>query len=113
MVGRRTRSLKDSYYEENTVFLSAEDLHRWIEMLFFETLATGDELKLDMQMMRQVNKHLFWNLIYYFNEFQLPFEFFLPYEDTKTFDQQYEELKKVSAHVKVQIQKDDIDEDLI
>lgn len=33
---------------------------------------------------------LFWNLIYYFNEYHLPYEFILPYED-KQFER---ELKK-------------------
>ncbi len=26
-------------------------------------------------------EQLFWNLIYYFNEYHLPYEFILPYED--------------------------------
>lgn len=62
--------------------------------------------------MRQSNKHIFWNLIYYFNEYQLPFEFILPYEDTKVYDQQYYELKKMASQVQVLIQRDDIEEDL-
>jgi len=48
MIGRRNKSLKDTYFEENTIFIGAEQLHHWIEMLFFETMVTGEELKLDM-----------------------------------------------------------------
>ena len=63
----------------------------------------NEEMKIDFEKMRESNKHIFWNLIYYFNDYHLPFEFLLPYEDTKTFDAQYEELKRTAALVKVQI----------
>lgn len=109
MVGKKLKNHKDSYYEENTIFISAEELHKWIEIMFLE----NEEMKIDFEKMRESNKHIFWNLIYYFNDYHLPFEFLLPYEDTKTFDMQYEELKRTAALVKVQIQKDRIDEDLV
>lgn len=44
MIGKRLKSIKGSYQEENTIFLSAEDLHKWIEMIFLES----DDMKLDM-----------------------------------------------------------------
>lgn len=91
------------------MFISAEEMHRWIEVMFLES----EDLKLEMDRLRQDNKQMFWNLIYYFNDYHLPFEFVLPYEDTREFDRQYEELKKTAALVKVQIQKDRIDEDLV
>ena len=109
MVGKKLKNHQDSYYEENTIFISAEELHKWIEIMFLE----NEEMKIDFERMRESNKHIFWNLIYYFNDYHLPFEFMLPYEDTKTFDMQYEELKRTAALVKVQIQKDRIDEDLV
>jgi hypothetical protein len=108
-IGKRLKSVKGSYYEENTVFVSAEEMHKWIEMLFLES----EDMKIDIRQMRGFNKQLFWNMIYYFNEYQLPFEFFLPYEDTKQYDLEYEELKRMSSLVKVQIQRDAIDEDLV
>ena len=99
MVGKKLKNHQDSYYEENTIFISAEELHKWIEIMFLE----NEEMKIDFERMRESNKHIFWNLIYYFNDYHLPFEFMLPYEDTKTFDMQYEELKRTAALVKVQI----------
>ena len=48
--------------------MGAEELHKWIEILFFDAMAK-EELRLDLQVLRKTNKHLFWNLIYYFNEF--------------------------------------------
>jgi hypothetical protein len=83
MIGKRLKTIKGSYHEENTVFFSAEELHRLVEMLFLE----ADDMKIDMRLLREFNKQIFWNMVYYFNEFQLPFEFFLPYEDNKSFDQ--------------------------
>lgn len=49
-------------------------------------------------------------MIYYFNDYQLPFDFILPYEDSKEFDKEYEELKRTSKAVKIIQVKDDIEE---
>jgi hypothetical protein len=40
-------------------------------------------MKFEMDKIREENGKIFWNLIYYFNDYHLPFEFLLPYEDTK------------------------------
>lgn len=64
-------------------------------------------MKLDVVKMRSDNKNLFWNMIYYFNDYFLPFDFILPYEE---FDKGYEELRKTASLVKVQLVKNDIEE---
>ena len=38
-------------------------------------------------------KQIFWNMIYYFNEYMLPFEFILPYEDPQ-FEMDFQNYKK-------------------
>lgn len=43
MVGKRIRNLKGSYKEENTMFVSAAILHKWLEILFFE----AEDLKMN------------------------------------------------------------------
>ena len=55
-------------------------------------------MKVDLEEFRsnKRNEVRFWNLIYYFNEYHLPFEFILPYQD-KTFDKQ---MKKYKSRVK-------------
>ena len=68
-------------------------------MIFLE----NEEMNIDMINMRGANKHIFWNLVYYFNDYHLPFEFILPYENTQAFDHEYDELKRTAALVKVQI----------
>ena len=45
----------------------------------------------------------FWNMIYYFNEFHLPYEFILPYED-KQFETDFKQYVK-RGKKKVGIQK--------
>lgn len=65
MIGKRLKSVKGSYFEENTVLFSAEVLHRWMELIFLES----EDLKIDMRLIRECNKQIFWNLIYYFNEY--------------------------------------------
>ena len=68
-------------------------------------------MKIDVaNTMRESNKHVFWNLIYYFNDYLLPFDFILPYEDNKEFDLQYDELKKTAQAVRVHQMKNDMDE---
>jgi hypothetical protein len=52
MIGKRLKTLKDSYFEENTVFISAEELHRLIEMIFLE----NEDMKMDMKQLRDFNK---------------------------------------------------------
>ena len=36
--------------------------------------------QVDLKDLRKNHENLFWNLVYYLNEYQLPFEFILPYE---------------------------------
>jgi len=67
-------------------------------------------LKIDVNKQRESNKQIFWNMIYYFNDYQLPFDFILPYEDTQEFDEQYEELKRTARAVRVYQVKDNIEE---
>lgn len=67
-------------------------------------------MKIDVVKMRLDNKNLFWNMIYYFNDYYLPFDFILPYEDTTEFDMGYDELKRTASLVKVFQVKDDIEE---
>jgi hypothetical protein len=45
MIGKRIRNLPNSYFDENTTFMSAEELHKWIEMIFLES----EDMKLEMQ----------------------------------------------------------------
>ncbi|CDW84381.1 UNKNOWN [Stylonychia lemnae] len=105
-IGKRIRNIKGSFKEENTVFYNAAQVHRWFEILFIE----ADSMKIDMCKMRQENKNLFWNIIYYFNDYSLPFDFILPYEDTSEFDLDYEQLKNTAQLVKVLQVKNDIEE---
>jgi hypothetical protein len=90
MIGKRIRDMKGSYKEENTAFHSASYLFKIVELLINDS----EDLKISMESLR-FNKQLFWNLIYYFNDYMLPYDFILPYEDTHLFDSQFEELKQM------------------
>ncbi len=52
MIGKRIRNVKGSYKEENTIFISAMNLHKWIELLFFD----AEEMKIDIKTLRDFNK---------------------------------------------------------
>ena len=62
--------------EIETQFISAFELYNQIKDLLFD-----NDLHVDLNDFRSSEKHTekFWNLIYYFNEYHLPFEFILPY----------------------------------
>ena len=53
---------------------------------------------------------MFWNLIYYFNDYLLPYDFILPYEDTEEFDKSYQDLKRNAK--KVYFAKVSLDEEI-
>jgi len=57
------------------------------------------KVELNTLRMGEAGKQRFWNLIYYFNEYHLPYEFILPYED-KQFER---ELKRYEARSKKQV----------
>jgi len=44
-----------------------------------------NEFDVELEKLRksESQKHLFWNMIYYFNEYLLPYDFILPYENHK------------------------------
>ena len=81
MIGKRIKNLKGSYKEESIAFHRAAYLFRIVELLTNES----DELKISIESLR-FNKQLFWNLVYYFNDYMLPYDFMLPYEDTQHSD---------------------------
>ncbi len=47
--------------------------------------------------MRDYNKNIYWNLVWYFAEFHLPYDFIVPYAD----DSLYEEFLKTNRHLVV------------
>ena len=67
-----------------------------IKILLFE-----NDLRVDLNEFRSRKEHTekFWNLIYYFNEYHLPFEFILPYQN-KNVDKY---LKKYKSKIKKKV----------
>lgn len=62
---------------ETTIFVSPRALKALVRDLL-ESPAT--KFKLDIELYRIYNSMIFWNLIWHFNDNELPFEFILPYE---------------------------------
>ena len=77
--------------------MSAYDMLRDVDGLLY--LHKTKELNGQVQLkdLRENHENLFWNLVYYLNEYQLPFEFILPYESNVQqlkFDSYKKEVKK-------------------
>jgi hypothetical protein len=47
------------------------------------------------EVLRDYNKNIYWNLIWYFAEYHLPYDFIVPYAD----DTLYEEFVKTNRHL--------------
>jgi hypothetical protein len=58
----------------------------------------SNDYKFDLERFRKSEgrKYLFWNLVYYFNEHGLPFDFILPYQNyqEKKFDEEHQKYKR-------------------
>jgi hypothetical protein len=52
MIGKRQKNVKGSYKEENTIFISAMQLYKWVEIIFLD----AEDNKLDVQTLREFNK---------------------------------------------------------
>ena len=74
-----TSSEDSGYKSDQTKFLSAANLYEDIKNKLNNSW--DFKVKLDLLRKEEANKLRFWNLIYYFNEYHLPYEFILPYED--------------------------------
>jgi hypothetical protein len=60
-------------------FMSAEKLFTSLQSWLFDI--NFDVVLEDLRKNEQ--QHLFWNMIYYFNSYLLPYDFILPYENHK------------------------------
>lgn len=64
--------------KENTIFFSPWNLKALVNDMLTDP---SNKFKLDVELFRIYNANVFWNLIWHFNNYQLPFEFMLPYEE--------------------------------
>ena len=80
----RNRNKEFNYVDIKTQFISAEHLFDQVRAWLDDAKVDFHANLIDLRTSFDI-KHIFWNLIYYFNEYHLPYEFILPYED-KTFE---------------------------
>lgn len=92
---------------EEVLLMSAEMLFAKIEKIMI-----NEPMKFRQITEKHMNK-LFWNLIYYFQEHELPFDFLLFYQDTDAFDKQFANFTKYSTQRKITRNPNDQDEVII
>ena len=96
----RNRHKELNYHNVQTKFISAECLFNDVKERLDSVDFHEELLELRTKDCWKV-KAIFWNLIYYFNEYHLPYEFILPYED-KTFENEVKKYKsKTKKNLKV------------
>lgn len=82
---------------EETMFISAVDLRQYLEMRLQLDNSYRNCEQVKPEVMKEFSKNLYWPLIWYFAEFQLPYDFLVPYQDTSLMEEYY----KVNQHMKV------------
>eukprot|EP00824_Muranothrix_gubernata_P004198 TRINITY_DN15367_c0_g1_i1.p1 TRINITY_DN15367_c0_g1~~TRINITY_DN15367_c0_g1_i1.p1 ORF type:complete len:393 (+),score=63.73 TRINITY_DN15367_c0_g1_i1:245-1423(+) len=71
------------HIEEETIFLSPVSLRENAEKLIFQT---ANVLKVELSTFRSSYKHIFWNMVWYFGDIGLPYDFMLPYKDRTEYE---------------------------
>ena len=87
--------------EFSVTYLSYKQLIKMIENLI--TTKRGKINRVDMSVFRSNDKTLYWNALNYFINHDLPYDMFLPYEDTKELDQHtndFEDKRSMKAYWK-------------
>ena len=98
-IGKRAiRGNRQTYLSLNKIFLSASRLlHEIVHLCLYTSKEKDYASQVPLKLLRKKHDHIFWNIVYYLNEYQLPFEFILPYESEeqqKKFDDYKREQRK-------------------
>ena len=86
------------YKTEDTLFLNPIQLRGYLEdrMQLDDSFRNAEQLA--PEVLREYNKNLYWNLIWYFAEYNLPYDFMVGYSGA---DQLWEEFIHTNDHLKV------------
>ena len=73
------------YKNEDTMFINPIQLRQYVEerMQLDGGYRNGEQLT--PEVLRDYNKNIYWNLIWYFSENKLPYDFLVPYADDSAF----------------------------
>ena len=58
-------------------------------------------MEVDVKKFRHNNPELFWNIIFYMSNYGLPYDMFLPYQDTKEIIHIEKQFEKLNEHCAV------------
>lgn len=72
-----------TYITENQIYLPFKAMRKTVNDLYESRLEDPEVEKFDLMILRDINKQIFWNCIFYMIEENLPYDFILPYEDTE------------------------------
>uniref|UniRef100_A0A7S3IFZ5 Uncharacterized protein n=1 Tax=Strombidium inclinatum TaxID=197538 RepID=A0A7S3IFZ5_9SPIT len=85
-------------------FLSAQQIYNKVEKVI--KTKRGKLMQIDVENFRNHHTELFWNVVYYFSFHDLPFDFVLPYKDTKEITEIEKNFNQVNQHCQVIIGAD-------
>lgn len=82
-------------------FLSAHQIYRKIGQLVKTSRGKPKQINIHVGL-RNEEPELFWNIVYYFNTHDLPYDLFLPYQDTSETDKIEKKFKEVNENCKIE-----------
>lgn len=85
-------------------FLSAHQIYKKIGQLVKTSRGKPKQISIHNGL-RDKEPELFWNLVYYFNTHDLPYDLFLPYQDTAETDKIEQRFSEINANCKVRFKK--------
>lgn len=80
LLGSRQNLPVKTYITENQSFLTVTGLREYVNELYTDRLENPDVEKFDLMLFRDINKQIFWNTIFHMIDYNLPYDFCLPYE---------------------------------
>lgn len=57
------------------------------------------------EVLKEYNKNIYWNLIWYFAELKLPYDFIVPYSDTTAYDEYLQSNKHIKVYWKLRLEE--------
>ena len=98
-IGTKHNLPMKTFIVENQLYLTIKGLRIYVNELYDSRLENSETEIFDLMIFRDLNKQIFWNCVFHMVENNLPYDFFLPYEDTDLILR----YKYVNRHIKISV----------
>jgi hypothetical protein len=89
-----------AFKDEDTLFINPIVLRQYVEDRVDLDSSYRNAQQIKPEALRDSNKNIYWNLVWYFAEFHLPYDFIVPYADNS----RYMDFMNANNHLKLNVQ---------